>query len=105
MGQFFPASFVIVEVNDLEAFSGITQRLVGAAIDEQENGLTVVEHEAQAINGMGGIHGYIGAAGFEHSQKADHHVEAAFDTQCDQLVAADTLFDQVVGELVSSPTT
>ena len=42
MGQFFPASFVIVEVNDLKAFSGFTKCLVGTAINEQENGLAVV---------------------------------------------------------------
>ncbi len=78
------------------------QRVAQVRVREEHRGTRVLEHEVQALTGVGRVQRDVGAPGLEHAEQADDEVERALQAQGHARVGADALGSQFMGELVGA---
>ena len=69
---------------------------------EDQQRARVVDHEGEALGGIGGIERQIGAARLQHAEKPDHHVERAFDAEPDDDIRPDAASAQMPRETIGA---
>ena len=77
-------------------------RSSSARLGDQHRDAGILEHEGEALCGIGGIERQIGAAGFENAEQPDHHLQRALDAQPDHRLRSDAEAAQVMRELVGA---
>src|ERR1700730_10441210 len=72
------------------------------SLSEQSNRGTILEHEAEPFSGIGGIEGDVSAAGLEHGQQGDDHLEAALHAYGHPIIWPEAQLAQIMGEAVGA---
>ncbi len=78
------------------------QRVAQVRVGEEHRRAGVLEHESQALTGVGRVQRDVGATGLEHAEHADDEVERALQAQGNARVGADAEGPQLMGELVGA---
>ena len=65
-------------------------------LGDERAGLGIVEHEADAVDRIGGIERDIGRTRLECGEQGDDHIEAAFEAQSDAIVGLDAESSEIV---------
>ena len=63
---------------------------------------SVIQHEGDALWGIGGIERQVGAAGFEDAEQPDHHLQRALDAQADDRLRPNAEALQVMRKLIGA---
>ncbi len=69
---------------------------------QQQANAAVLDHVAEAVLRVFRVQRHIGAAGLEHGEQADDHLQATLGGDTHQCIGADAQFHQLVGELVGA---
>ncbi len=71
-------------------------------LGQQQANAAVFDHVAEAVLRVFRVQRHIGAAGLEHGEQADDHLQATLGGDTHQCIGADAQFHQLVGELVGA---
>ncbi len=80
-----------------------TQQTPGLAMHQQRDRGTVLHHVGQTLERVSGVKRHISAPGLENAEQADHHIQAALDTDRYSVIGPHTQFDQLMGHAVGLP--
>ncbi|KAA8551399.1 hypothetical protein FX984_06133 [Pseudomonas marginalis] len=90
----------LVEAHHPNAFD--RQQWQQAVLAEQQLDAAVFDHVGQAFLGIFGIEGDVGAAGLEHGQQADDHLDGTLNADTHQRIRTDPVVAQGMGQLVGT---